>query len=98
MSLTKPTWYSEPQMIAIPVDPERVKRSPLGHEVVVSVEIDGDRRSAVVPTEAYDERKGTVVANKVGEMGGSVLVSFPSGSTGTATWAIPKSLLNNLLA
>ncbi|MEE9285572.1 MAG: hypothetical protein V3V35_07580 [Dehalococcoidia bacterium] len=97
MQISKPVWYANPKEVVLSVDPDKVKISPLGNEVVIVIEIDGDLRRATVPAKAFDQKRRTVVAAEVGEMGSSVLVSFPPGSSGTTTWAIPKSLIESLL-
>ena len=97
MQISKPVWYSNPKEVVLSVDPDKVKISPLGNEVVIVIEFDGDSRTATVPARAFDQKNGTVVAAEVGEMGSSVLLSFPPGSSGTTTWAIPKTLIKSLL-
>lgn len=97
MQISKPIWYSDPKEVVLSVDPDKVKISPLGNEVVIVIEIEGDLRRVTVPARAFDKKRRTVVAAKVGEMGSSVLLSFPPGSSGTTTLAIPKSLIESLL-
>lgn len=96
MSLNTPTWYPVPRNITIPVDQSRVKWSPLGNEVVISLTIGGSERKATVPVGALNQRSWTVYAAEVGEMNGDVLVSFPASSEGTSTWSVPKAHLSGI--
>jgi hypothetical protein len=90
MQINRPTWYDTPELISVRVDPKKIKKSPLGNEASVSVVIEYRLYTAIVPIEAVND-DGTVVAAKVGEFDKAILISFPAGSSGTSTWAIPKS-------
>jgi len=94
MQAQGPKWYDTPKVILVRVDRDQIKKSPLGNEVSVSATIDGGRYTAIVPVEALNDVNGTVVASRVGELGDLILVTFPAGSTGTATWGIPRKLIH----
>jgi hypothetical protein len=98
MQVQRPRWDDTPKVIWVRVDKDQIKKSPLGNEVSVSATIDGGRYTAIVPVEALNDVNGTVVASRVGELGDVILVSFPAGSTGTATWAIPKKVIHLYLS
>ena len=97
MTIAKPEWRTEPQKVSVRVDVEQVKRSPLGNEVIIYQDMGGDKKSAVIPSKAFDEESGTVVAAIVGDIGESVLLSFPTSSAGTSTWVVPKDLIQNYI-
>jgi hypothetical protein len=61
--LKAPKWYLEPEPVCIAVPKDRVKRSPLGNEVVIYCDINGDVKSAVVPVKAFNEATATVLAS-----------------------------------
>ena len=97
MKIKKPEWYSSPKQIAVSIDVSRVKKNLIGNEVIVFARIGENDRNALVPNEAFNQEKGVVYAAEVGEMGDSVLLSFPASSTGTAIWAVPKALKDKFI-
>ncbi|GEM_PF-7124593 len=98
MPLTVPHWFSPHRYVKIGINPKDMKKSPLGHEVVICRDIGGERQRALVPTHFVDEVAGTVQAAVVGQIGDSLFISFPATSEGTATWIIRKELLSGILS
>jgi len=96
--MKRPTWLEPPRNIKVKVDEANVKGNPLGIEVSISVTIHGVDFRAVVPESAVDRGNWTVVASQVGEVDNNVLLTFPSSSLGTATWKVPKSDVQSVVA
>lgn len=98
MAIERPTWFDNPESVLISVDPNCVKKSPLGNEVSIHL-ISGDVKfAAVIPSSAFNESIWKVDAFKVGEVGDNVLISFPPTSMGTATWSVDKSQLSKMIS
>ena len=98
MAIAKPEWRTNPEMVSISVRKDQIRRSPLGNEIVINRDIDGESKTAVVPAHAFNETTGKVVAAIVGDAGDSVLLSFPPSSSGTSTWVVSKSLIEKVVA
>ena len=93
---SQPNWYSNPNRVSVSVDPNRVKRSHLGNEIVVFALVGDKLNSAVIPTHAFDEKSTTVKAAIIGEFDGYVLLTFPPSSSGTNTWRVPKDAIKRM--
>jgi len=94
----KPEWYDQPKPVSIHVPADRIKMSPLGNEVSITLEIDGEKCNVIVPAIALDKHHLTIPAIQVGEIENKVILSFPPTSLGTSTCSIPKSQIHSLLA
>lgn len=97
MQIEKPRWHAVPRYVSLRVDPNRIRRSPLGNELSVVIVADDTEHVVVVPTTALDEEAWTVSAVEVGEQEGLVIVSFPSTSMGTATLPMRRQVLKRLV-
>lgn len=97
MKVQRPQWYRNPEAVVIHIDRDRVVRSPLGNEVSIALDIEGEACTVVVPADALDDDECIVHATKVGEVGNFVLLSFPPTSLGTSTCLVLKSRLGSLV-
>lgn len=98
MPTAMPLWFSPPRSVTIRVGVNQMRRSPLGHEVVISCKIGDSLRNAVVPIHYVNEQVGTVQASQVGQIGDSILISFPATSEGTSTWLVSMAALAQIMA
>ncbi|MBI4201293.1 MAG: hypothetical protein HY531_03265 [Chloroflexi bacterium] len=93
----QPRWYRTPEEFDLPI--EAIEKGPFAEEVAISVRINGGVKSAFVPASAVDQKKKTVKAAKVGEIGSFVLVSLPPGSMGRTTLLVaPQAIPRNVSA
>lgn len=87
----KPQWYDQPIPVNVHVPADRIKMSPLGNEISIILEVDGERCNVIVPATALDKYQLTIPAIQVGEVENKVILSFPPTSLGTSTCSVPKS-------
>ena len=75
-----PRWYREPREVAVRI--EKIEKGPFPEEVAISVRLNGESQTALVPAATIDENKKTVTALLIGEYANYALVALPASSMG----------------
>ena len=89
-----PRWYSNPEPVKVRV--ERVERGPFPDEVAVTIRINGDVISVLVPADMVID--GLVQGLKIGETSDRVLIALPPSTISNPPLWILKSLEAEVVA
>ncbi len=92
----QPRWYTEPRIINVRY--EEIAKGPFAEEVAVLIRLNGESKSAFVPTLAVNETDRTVKALAIGQIGGMVLVELPSGSMGKTILQMNETVLQSIVS
>ncbi len=92
----QPRWYTEPRIINVRYD--EIAKGPFAEEVAVLIRVNGESKSAFVPTSAVNETDCTVQALAIGLIAGKVLVELPSGSMGKTILQMDEAVLKSLVS
>ena len=91
----QPRWYTEPRIINVRY--EDIAKGPFAEEVAVLISLNGESKSAFVPTSAVNEKDRSVKALAIGTIGGKVLVELPSGSMGITILQMNEAVLQSIV-
>ena len=92
----QPRWYTEPRKINVRY--EEIAKGPFAEEVAVLIRLNGESKSAFVPTLAVNEVDHTIQALAIGELGGNILVELPSGSMGKTILQMNEAVLQSIVS
>ena len=90
-------WWAKPQQIRIKLEPDQIKRMPLGHDTFIVINIGGRQFDALIPSSTLVDDK-YAPATLVGKNGDKTIVYFPVSNEGRPTWELTEAELNSIKA
>jgi hypothetical protein len=89
-------WFEEPRKINLPY--KDLRALPIGDEVLVTLKLNGEEQSVVVPSGAVDRKGSRVTAWAVARADNFVLIDLPPSSFGSNRLKIRKALFDEIAA
>ena len=95
---TPKPWWDQHDCLKLRLEPGETKRSLFDHDTVITKTIAGEEMYAMVPTWVLPPLRNYVPVQYAGNTADKVLIYFPVGNEGRASWFIPNDQYRQLVS